>query len=363
MASSGKGFFNSLTSLLPFSEKSYLTIDIGSSSVKMLEVKGRGHSLRILNGGIFPLEENVVYGNVVQDPASVANSIRTLVEDQGMKATNVVTAVPGPAVIIKRANFPAQDQKELRETILFEAGNFIPESLENVNLDYQVLGSDPDSGNIDVLLVAVRKDVISSYTTAISEAGLIPVVADVDYFALENVFELNYASDPNEIVALINIGAYYSLINVMKGRRSAFTGDVPVGGRQFTETLIRELGLGSEQAEDAKVTGFVPGYSQEDINRVVALASDQLLEEIQHALSFFGSGASEDQVSAIYLSGGTAQLSGLAASMSQRLLVPVEILDPFRQITISSQDRDFLHQNGASFAVSVGLATRRPGDR
>ncbi len=363
MASSGNSIFSSLTSFLPFGDKSYLTLDIGSSSVKMLEVKGRGRSLRVLKAGIVPLAENIVQGNIVQSPGAVADAIRTLIDDHAIKTTNVITAVPGPSVIIKRANFPAQDTKELQETILFEAGNFIPESLENVNLDYQVLESEAKSDSVDVLLVAVRKDVINSYVDAISEAGLMPVVADVDYFALENMFEVNYDSDPDEIVALINIGAYYSLINVMKGGRSAFTGDVPIGGQQFTNILARELGVGLEQAEEAKVNSILPGRNADDIERVISLASEQLLDEIQHALSFFGSGSTEEQVNTIYLSGGTAQLPGLAANMSQRLHIPVEVSDPFRRINVSGEDEEFVRQNASSFAVSAGLATRRPGDR
>jgi type IV pilus assembly protein PilM len=363
MASSGSNILNTLSSFLSFGDRNYLTLDIGSSSIKMLEVKGRGRSLRILKAGIAPLVENAVQGNIIQSPGIVADAIRTLIEDRDIKTTNVITAVPGPSVIIKRANFPAQDPKELQETILFEAGNFIPESLENVNLDYQVLESEASSGNVDVLLVAVRKDVINSYVDAISEAGLFPVVADVDYFALENMFEVNYEPDPDEIVALINIGAYYSLINVMKGGRSAFTGDVPIGGQQFTNILARELGVGLEQAEEAKVNSILPGHNVEDVERVIFTASEQLLDEIQHALSFFGSGSTEEQVHTIYLSGGTAQLPGLAANMSQRLNIPVEVSDPFRRIGISGQDEDFLRQNASSFAVSAGLATRRPGDR
>ena len=363
MASSGNSLLNTLTAFLPFGDKSYLTLDIGSSSVKMLEVRGRGRSLRVMKAGIVPIAENAVQGNIVQSPGSVADAIRTLIDDHAIKTTNVITAVPGPSVIIKRANFPAQDPKELQETILFEAGNFIPESLENVNLDYQVLESETKADNVDVLLVAVRKDVINSYIDAISEAGLTPVVADVDYFALENMFELNYAPEPQEIVALINIGAHYSLINVLKGGRSAFTGDVPVGGQQFTDILARELGVSATQAEDAKTNGYLPGHSSDALDRIVASASEQLLDEIQHALSFFGSGSSEEQISTIYLSGGTAQLSGLAANMSQRLSIPVEVSDPFRHVAINNQDEDFVRQNASSFAVSVGLATRRPGDR
>lgn len=363
MALSGNSIVSSLTSLLPFGDRKYLTLDIGSSSVKMLEVKGRGRSLRVLKAGIAPIAENAVQGNIVQSPGSIADAIRTLIEEHAIKTTNVITAIPGPSVIIKRANFPAQDPKELQETILFEAGNFIPESLENVNLDYQVLEQEEKADNVDVLLVAVRKDVINSYVDAINEAGLTPVVADVDYFALENMFELNYAPEPNEIVALINIGAHYTLINIMKGGRSAFTGDVPVGGQQFTDILSRELRVSTAQAEDAKLTGILTGYSSEDVERIIASASEQLLDEIQHALSFFSSGSTDEQISTIYLSGGTAQLPGLAANMSQRLSIPVEVSDPFRNVSINDQDEEFVRQTASSFAVSVGLATRRPGDR
>lgn len=352
-----------LTSLFSFGEKSYLTLDIGSSSVKMLEVRGKGHSFRVLNAGIAPLAHHAVQGNIVQNPTGVAEAIRMLVEDHSIKAVDVITAIPGPSVIIKRANFPAQDPKDLQETILFEAGNFIPESLENVNLDYQVLDQDSKSDNVDVLLVAVRKDVINSYVTAISEAGLVPVVADVDYFALENMFEVNYTPNPDEIIALINIGSHYSLINVMKGGRSAFTGDVPVGGQQFTDMLVQELGLSEDQAEEAKVHGIVQGRDHQEIERVVSSTSDQLLDEIQHALSFFGTGSTEEQISAVYLSGGTAQLPGLASAMSQRLHIPVEVSDPFRRVHISGRDVEFIRHHASSFAVSAGLASRRPGDR
>src|SRR5262249_34261139 len=202
------------------------------------------------NAGIMPLTNEVVQENIVKNPAIVAEAVRTLIEDYRIKATDVITVIPGPAAIIKRANFPAQDPKELRETILFEAGNFIPESLDNVNLDYQVLDPGSAADNVDVLLVAVRKDVITSYIAAIEEAGLGPVVADVDYFSLENIFEVNYSPNSDETTALINIGAHYSLVNVMKGGRSAFTGDVPFGGKHFTDMLAEALSVSNDEAED-----------------------------------------------------------------------------------------------------------------
>lgn len=362
MASAAGSILSPLTSLFSFGDKGYLTVDIGSSSIKILEVKGKGKSLRILNAGIVPLSSDIIQDNLIRNPTAVAEAIRTFVEDQELQATNVLTVVPGPAVIIKRANFPAQDQRELRETILFEAGNFIPESLDNVNLDYQVL-DEGFSGNVDVLLVAVRKDVIGSYVDAIEEAGLVPVVADVDYFALENMFEANYTPNPDETVALINIGAHYSLVNVMKGNRSSFTGDVQFGGKHFTDMVAEALSLGEEDAEEAKINGALEGYNSQDIEKVIIAASDHLLDEIQHTLSFFGTGTAEEQITAVYLSGGTAQLPSLASMMSQRLSVPVEISDPFRNLRVGGQHEEFLRAHASSFAISAGLATRRPGDR
>ncbi|HXG17639.1 MAG TPA: type IV pilus assembly protein PilM [Methylomirabilota bacterium] len=353
-----------LFSVLPGAEKSYLSLDIGSSSVKMLEVRGSDEALTIVNAGIAQLPANAIQGNVVQDTESVARTIRTLVAAQKIRASKVIAAVPGPAVIIKRATFPIQPLAELQETIFFEAGNFIPESLENVNLDYQILDSASDSNEVDVLLVAVRKDVINSYVAAIKEAGLTPVVIDVDCFALENMFEANYAPGPDEVVALINIGARYSSINIMKGRRSIFTGDVPVGGRQFTEILSQELGASFEEAEDLKIFGPDDEAKRKEVASVLLSASDQLLDEVQRALSFFWTGSAEEQINVVYLSGGSAHLPGLAEAMGERLQIPVMFSDPFRTFSVSRQiDEQFIQEQASALAVSVGLATRRPGDK
>jgi len=150
---------------------------------------------------------------------------------------------------------------------------------------------------------------------------------------------------------------------VMKGNRSAFTGDVQFGGKHFTDMLAETLSISEEEAEEAKVNGALEGYNSQDIERIVASASDHLLDEIQHTLSFFGTGAAEEQITSIYLSGGTAQLPGLASMMSQRLNVPVEVSDPFRNLRVGGQHEEFIRSHASSFAISAGLATRRPGDR
>ena len=353
-----------LSSLLSFGgEKTYLTLDIGTSSVKMLEVQEKGGVITVINAGIEPLPSGTIQGGMVQDPESVALSIRTLIEAHEVETMDVITAIPGPLVVIKRASFPSQERKELKETILFEAGNFIPESLDDVHIDYQVLEHDEETDNIDVLLVAVRKDMLEGYVSAVTQAGLNPVVVDVDYFALENMFEANYEPNLDETVALINIGAHYSSMNIVREGRSAFTGDVPIGGLQFTSLLAQELGVDEEQAEGLKI-GDTIADDKNAVQRIITLATQQFLDEVQRSLSFFWSGSTKDQLSTIYLSGGAAQLPGLAEATQERLEVSTEVIDPFRLLNVGPQvDELFLRQYAASFAVSVGLATRRPGDK
>ena len=157
---------------------------------------------------------------MVYEPAAVAEVLRALVESKQMRARKVITAIPGPAVIIKRMTLPAQSGEQIENTILFEAGNFIPEDLENVNLDYQITDYLEEGKRMEVLLVAAKRDIVSSYTDTVRAAGLIPAVVDVDYFALENMYELNYDPQPDQVIALVNIGARYSSINILKGGRS-----------------------------------------------------------------------------------------------------------------------------------------------
>src|SRR5512135_2038667 len=243
----------SLSELNPMrGDEPYLSIDIGSSTIKIIEIRGRGGQLHLSKAATLPTPSSAIQNNMVYETAAVAEVTRALKERHGMRAQKVITAVPGPAVIIKRVTLPAQSAQELENTILFEAGNFIPEDLENVNLDYQVTDYLDDGKRVEVLLVAAKKDIVASYSESMRAAGLTPIVVDVDYFALENMFETNYEPVPDRATALVNIGARYSSINILKGGRSTFTGDVPVGGRDITEALVRDLSVSVEEAEAIK---------------------------------------------------------------------------------------------------------------
>ena len=361
----GRVLTGSLADLNPLRrDEPYLSLDIGSSSIKMAETRGHAGQLRLTNAATLATPASAIQNNMVYETGAVAEAIRALVDRHGMRAKKVITAVPGPAVIIKRVTLPAQTERELENTILFEAGNFIPEDLENVNLDYQITDYLDDGKRMEVLLVAAKKDIVGSYTEAVREAGLSPVVIDVDYFALENMYETNYDAVPDRAIALVNIGARYSSINILKGGRSTFTGDVPVGGRDISEALMRDLNVGVLEAEVLKAGGSNDKISPDQAAAVSGSAAAALIEEIHHALSFFWTAATDETIDAVFISGGVARMPGLAQQLSERVGAPVEIANPFAHVSIDAAvDTPQLRQQSAEFAVAMGLATRRPDDK
>jgi type IV pilus assembly protein PilM len=357
-------FTVSLSDLNPFRrQESYVAIDIGSSSIKVLEVRTGPDRLELLNWGAVPTPPAAIQSNMVSEPERVAEAIKSLLEAKGVRAKKAITAVPGPAVMIKRVTLPAQTPQEIENTIMFEAGNFIPEELDNVNLDYQVLEARPDGKDMEVLLAAAKKDIVGSYAETLRGAGLLPVVVDVDYFALDNLYDLNYEPIADQVVALVNIGARYSSINILKSGRTTFTGDVPVGGRDITEALTRDLGISAEEAERLK-TGKGGAFDAEQLTTALSPAVDALIEEIHYALSFFWTAATDERIDVLYLSGGAAQTPELAQRLAERIEAPVEVTDPFTHVAIGAElDGAGLQRRASEFAVALGLAVRRPGDK
>ena len=363
MAFSLSKVLNSSLSGLFRREGRYVCLDVGSSSLKMLEVEGESGTLTIRSFASAPLPASAVQNNMIVETDAVAGVIRGLLKELGTSGRQAITAVPGPAVIIKKLQLPTQSPSELENSVLFEAGNFIPESLENVNLDYMVTDVLEKERQFEVLLVAVKRDIINSYTTAMQLAGLEPVVVDVDYFALENMYELNYPPSENQVVALVNIGARYSCMNILRGGRSTFTGDVPVGGKEFNDALVRNLGVSPVEAESIKI-GTNPTHPLDQIEPVLQPVKEFLAEEIHRALSFFWTAATDEQIGAILLSGGTSRVPGLVDLLSQRLEVPVQIANPLTNVRIGAGvNRAALEKVAPSFAIAVGLGVRRPGDK
>ena len=345
----------------------FVALDIGSSSIKMVEAAVDKNGFRVLKLGILPLADNVIQNNMVVDTKSVADGIRQVIQENGVKAKRVISAVPGRAVIMKKVQMPKQEQSELDANIEFEAQNVIPENLENVNLDHQVLSSAVDGNKMEVLLVAVKKEIVNSYTDAIADAGLEPAVIDVDYFALENMYEFNYADDAAKgIVGLIHIGAQNTSISLLQDGISTFTGDLSIGGSYFTEALASQTGLTIAAAESFKLSGVAEENRSLNLVPLVQPTADELAEEVRRTVSLYGAVPSDegDGLKIIFLSGGGAKLVGLRVLLEERMGVPVRLSEPFRCFSVGKNiDREYLLESAPSFAVAAGLSIRRPGDR
>jgi len=349
------------------SNDGYVALDIGSSSIKMVEASVDRSGYRVLKIGALPLPETAIQNNMVVNSKAVVEVIRQLIYENGVKAKRVISAVPGRAVIMKKVQMPKQEQAELEANIEFEAQNVIPENLENVNLDHQVLSSPDDGNKMEVLLVAVKKEIVNSYTDVIEGAGLEPAVMDVDYFALENTYEANYSGDSvMGVVGLVHIGAQNTSISLLQNGASTFTGDLSIGGAYFTESLASQAGLSALAAEAFKLTGVAEEMKSLDLATLVRPTAEELAEEIRRTVSLYGAVPSEDGdgLKLLFLSGGGAKLIGLRALLEERMGVPVRLSEPFRSFSVSKNiDREYLLESAPSFAVAAGLSIRRTGDR
>jgi type IV pilus assembly protein PilM len=349
-----------------FKPKSLVGLDIGSHSIKIVELKHQKRRYELKNFGIAQLPPEAIVDGVIMDSSIVSESIRNLYANLKIKSRQVATSVAGHSLIIKKIQLPLMTETELEEQIQWEAEQYIPFEMDEVNLDFQILGPLADEeGQMEVLLVAVKKDIINDYTAVIAEAGLSVQVVDVDAFAIENLFEVSFPDDVNRTVVLIDVGAGIMSINVLKGGVSTFTRDITMGGGNFTEELQKELGVGYEDAEFLKLGGNSDQASPEDVAGILRSVSENVVLEVQRSLDFFSATSAEEEIHAIYLSGGTCLVPGLAGAIEERVGIPVHVMNAFKGLTVNPKDfdPDYLESVGPIAAVAVGLALRRTDER
>ena len=345
--------------------KSLVGLDIGSSAVKAVELKAAGRGYRVAAYGSESLPPDSIVDGAIIDGAAVADAIRRLFDGRGIRTRDVAASLSGNAVIVKKITLPTMTEGELAESIYWEAEQYIPFDIQDVNLDYQVLdGDDPGKGTMDVLLVAAKKEKIADYTGVIAQAGRTAVIVDVDAFALQNAYEVNYGIEPGSVVVLLNAGASATNINILSGEQSVFTRDVSIGGNAYTEALQRELSLPYETADQLKRGEPVDGLSFEEARPVLRAVTENVMLEIQKTFDFFKATAASDRIDRIVVSGGASRAEGFTEILSERFGAPVETFDPFRRVTFDGRklagDPAAI---GPTAAVALGLALRRVGDR
>ena len=348
-------------------------LDIGSHSIKVMELKeARGGVWKLLKFGLHRLPPETIVDGAIMNSAAVVEGIRDLIARHKIKAREVATAVSGHSVIIKKITLPLMTDDELAESIQWEAEQYIPFSVNDVNLDTQIISRNEETGQMEVLLVAAKKDVIQEYASVISEAGLKPLIVDVACFAIENSFEMNDEGLASDVVALVNIGASIVTINILNNGVSAFTRDINMGGNQFTEEIQKQLNVSYEEAEALKLGGNVSTSQStteavvpQEVGAILRSTSESLAIEIQRSIDFYLATATGLSLSKIVLSGGTAKVSSLKDALETTLNTKVELADPFRKLTFNPKefDSDYLRDLGPISSVVAGLAMRRLGDK
>ena len=341
------------------STKAIVGLDIGSSSIKAVELKKTRGDIEVVHIGLEPLSPDIVVDSMIVDSGSVSSAITKIFNENNIKSKAVATSVSGHSVIVKRIPMASMDDAELAGSIQTEAAQHIPFDIADVNVDYQILSDDTTGPQMDVLLVAVKKDKILNYTNVLSLAGKTPAVVDIDAFALQNCYEYNYEPAPGATVALLNLGASVMNINIVKGATPLFTRDVSVGGNQYTDSLQKELDLSFDDAESLKLGNKVGTVSEDAKMPILQQVTEIIVLEIQKTFDFFRATAAGEHIERIYLAGGSSKVPGLMEALRQEFSLPVEPLNPFQRISAGAGvPTDLIDRNAGQLAIAVGLALR-----
>lgn len=347
--------------------KQLLGVDIGSHAIKAVLLKktkkGAG-SYSLEKIAMEPIASQVIVEGDIIDSVAVVDALDRLIKTVKTRTNDIALSLSGNSVIIKKISLPKMDESELADSIQWEAEQYIPFEIDDVMYDYQIIGENEEREEIEIVLVAVKKEKVNDYISVISQVGKNTTVVDVDVFALQNCFEANYSDLQEESVGLVNIGASVTSINVVNKGESVFWRDIMIGGNRHTEAIQRRLGIGTEQAEDAKKDYDSVDVPAETIMPILESASEELADVIVKSFDFYYGTGSVSQVDRVLVSGGTAMTPGLVDLLSERLSTPVEIMNPFREVTINASkfDLDTINDQSGHFAVAVGLALREAGD-
>lgn len=348
--------------------KKIVGLDIGSSSIKLAEVINSSHGY-VLNQFLqIPLPKGIIIEGILADAQALSSTIKELFKKSGLRRQGIATSLSGNSVIIKKVTFAQMEETELRDLIKDEGGKYLPfDNMDDVNYDFQILGDNEfNSNQMDVIIVAAKKDIVNSYLDALTSAGLNVMIMDVDSFALETMYEANYQYENDEIVVLVNIGASITNINVIKSGMSIFTRDFTLGGNSITEALQGKYNITFDEAEKNKIECLSDNQQDdEELKNSILDFAEPICSEIERSIDYFRSTFGGENIKHIFLSGGSARISGLPETLSQRLNIETEIINPFFNVGFNKKniDANTLENIRPIAAVAIGLGLRRMGDK
>lgn len=377
-----------------FGKKSFVGIDIGSSMVKVIQLRKAGKGIEVEKCATEPIYAGRDKKTSGMDMKEMKTSaIKKALERAGISAKYAISSVSGESIIVRYIQLPEMPENELKNALRWEAEEYIPFRIDDVNIDSVILGKaqGENVGKVDVLLVSAKKDLINDHLEIIKNAGLTPLIIDVDSFAFLNCFEINHSPDPNEVIALINIGAEITNINVYINGTSRFSRDISIAGDTITNAIAGKLSLDFSRAENLKISEGAPyvdtGGADEETGGLVAtirgtvekitgedLGDDSqeliaqkiirnnlqnLIGEISRSVQFFENQTTGRAVQRVVLGGGTSRMKNIVPFFSKELGLPVEIIDPLRRVSVKDSLANEVSAFKEMLSVGIGLALRK----
>lgn len=339
-------------------------LDIGSRTIKAAEIIETKKGQTLKKFGMTDIAPGLIEEGTINDPEEVAESIRQLFKSYNINKRNIALSIGGYSVIVKKINVATMAEEQLQESIHFEAEQYIPFDISDVNLDFQILGPNENNPNqMNVFLVAAKKEMVNDYVNLANLAGLNPCIVDVEAFALQNIFEVNYDTE-GENVALIDIGASKTSLNILKGASSVFMRDVSLGCGQINQKIISRLKCSFEEADEIKLGQQPDSISGEDLKEIISTIVSDWCTEIRRALDFFYSTYPDDQIKRIVLSGGGGNIAEFRELLAAEASAAVETINPFGKFLVDdSLDPLFIKEIAPQAAICMGLAIRKVDDK
>lgn len=344
-----------------FNSTKVIGLDIGSSTVKLVELNLSGGKAEMISFGVAPTPKGSVLNGEILDSMSISESTLRILDQIKTKRKKCATGLWGTSVIVKRISVPQMDENLLAEQIRWEAEQYIPFDLSEVSIDYHIIPNKRTSDSMDVLLVAAKNETVYKYAESVENSGLTCVVVDVNGFALANCYEFNYGNKSKETVGLLNIGAACTNFVVVEDGETSFVRDIPVGGANYTADIQTQLGISLDEAESLKISAGMGQEVPEEVYGIINSSTELFIEELQRSFDFYQASSNEGEIQRLYITGGSISLPGLMDSLRNSLDMPIEIMNPFKKIKYNTKNfnPDYIAQISNFVSIPVGLALRK----
>lgn len=345
--------------------KNLVGVDIGASAIKVVQLKESRKKLQVVRYGFVPLPAQTIIDGHVMNSGAVVEGLMKVFTDCKISQKDVAIGVYGQSVIVRKITVPIMTNEELEEQIGWEAEQHIPFDIKVMSIDYEVLRRRPEAGQMDLLLVAAKKDEINDYAAIVREAKLKPVIVDINAFTIQNIFEHQQGLPQEGTIALLNVGAAVSSLNIVSKGVSAFTREITNAGNAITEEIQKQCNVPFDQAEAYKCGGGPTDIVPQEVHQIIQSACDSLAGEIQRSLDFYLATSGETEIGRIFVSGGSAYLAPLCQAIEKRAHVPVQVFDPMADLTVDAKyvNEQDLRARAAQMVVALGLSLRQDKER